>query len=597
MDLLLALFAQPLLLLVGPAALVALWLLERWRRRPIEVVVADLDLFEATPEVEAEASARRRRVGVAWLLRALAAAALSLAAAGLRLPPGPGGPVTVDLVLDRGVTSAARGPGAGTRLDRHRAHLEAVLDRLGPADRVRLHRLPAPAGEAAPAPVRPATAREVLDVVAPAAARADVAGALARLAPRGVRGGPPVFAATDGEPDLPPALAAGVAVARAGVPVADRGIAALVQDEAGALHATVAAFGAPGEAEVVLRATGADGRTAEARRTVPLPDVGFARVAWTPEEGLPTPLARAEAALAAPDALPLDDRAFAIAAAPARRVGLHTDPGPFVRRALAAVPGVALVDLGGAGREEAARVDLLVVPGLRPDQPLPPTAVIVVPRDAGDRAGGAVAGRGHPAFAHTLAAVAAEPFVVRAAGELPRALGADDVLLRAGDDPFLAVSGAGRRLVAAATAPLRREVTPWVDLESFPLFWAELLDLAAPRSAGRLAAHPAGEPWAGSAGQRLRPLAVGVFPDPGRPDGPPAVGTVAALPGGLADVPAGGARPFPAGALDAIDAARPVARPRPLAPLLAALALGLALASWFPGRPAAATDARDRIAA
>src|SRR5690606_22783656 len=73
--------AQPWLLLLGPLAVLLLWLLERWRLRPLALVVADVTLFAPSPEAAAEARARRRHASWRWLLRAAAALLLALAAA------------------------------------------------------------------------------------------------------------------------------------------------------------------------------------------------------------------------------------------------------------------------------------------------------------------------------------------------------------------------------------------------------------------------------------------------------------------------------------------------------------------------------------
>ena len=96
-------FAQPLLLLLAPVAVALLLLFERWRRRPLTLVVADLGLFEVTPEVTRAAAQQRRRLSQRVWLRIAAALALTMAIAGLQRPAGAAGPVTVDLLVDRGL--------------------------------------------------------------------------------------------------------------------------------------------------------------------------------------------------------------------------------------------------------------------------------------------------------------------------------------------------------------------------------------------------------------------------------------------------------------------------------------------------------------
>ena len=132
-------FERPALALLVPLVLVLLYLLERWRRRPVALVVADLALFETTPEIESEAKARRRRLVVRWLLKAAAAVALGLAAAGPWVEASAEGVVHVDLVLDRGLSSATVEAGGRTRLELSREHLLSVLERLRPDDRARVH--------------------------------------------------------------------------------------------------------------------------------------------------------------------------------------------------------------------------------------------------------------------------------------------------------------------------------------------------------------------------------------------------------------------------------------------------------------------------
>ncbi|MBX3470531.1 MAG: BatA domain-containing protein [Planctomycetes bacterium] len=145
-------FAHPALLPIGPLAVLLLWLLERWRQRPVRVVVADVGLFSTTPEVEAEARARRRRLGARFVVVALAALSLGLAAAGPRGPRPAAGPLVVDLVLDRGVTSGVVEADGATRLEHHRRHLRRAVDALGPDDRARVHLVPGEPGGTPPAP-------------------------------------------------------------------------------------------------------------------------------------------------------------------------------------------------------------------------------------------------------------------------------------------------------------------------------------------------------------------------------------------------------------------------------------------------------------
>jgi hypothetical protein len=566
-------FAQPLLLLLGPAAVLLLHLLERWRRRPLTLVVADLTLFEVTPEVEQAAASHRRRASQRFLLRAAAALALAAGVAGARWPGGSPGALTVDLVLDRGVSAGAL-QGAGTRLDAHREHLRAVLQRLRPDDRVRLHLLPA---RGPVAPLSPARAGELLTRATPLAATAEVAQATARLAPRAhAEGRPPVFVASDRPlPDQP-----GLALALAAEPVTNRALLSLTRD-GDALHAALASYGAAGPAEVVF--TVGDGeREVSGEVRLEVGDSGFLLVSWPLPADAPSSLRWARAELRGEDALPADDVVFATAPTSRRRVGILGEPGPWVRRALRAVPGTRLVELDRSGLEEAGDLDLMVVPSLALVEDTPGVALCVVPPSLSARAvaGGSVSGQAHAAFPHTLDALQADPFQVAQVGPLPT-LRRAHTLLRAGERPLVVLSGEARRLVVAIAAPLDRDTSPWPELGSFPLFWAELLELAAPRTSTRLASHPCGEPWSGPDGAQTF-FDVALQRDL---DGAPLVGTSAAPPQALEDE-AAGTHGFAEEALAAIDSTRPRQAPTPLGAGLALLALALALASWRPTAPA-----------
>ena len=580
------LFAHPLALALGPLAVLLLWLLERWRRRPPRLVVADPALFEPDAEVEAEARTRRRRAGARWLLRAGAALLMALAAAGPRLPGGAGGPLLVDLVLDRGPLADARDPQGAPRLAARRAALEQVLARLRPDDRVRLHLLPAGAAPAPP-PLSPASARAVLARAGAVGAPAGLAQALAGLAGNA---GPPVFVATGAAPQLPPALAERVRLAggvSAAGPLRDRALVSLAEDEQGAVWVGVVTRQAPGPADLTLRSAAGEG--AEPRvltRRLELPADGETLVRFDPAELQPPP-AWVEARLDEPDDLPLDDGAAAVREVRPRAVGVVGDPGPWVRRALRAVPGVILRELPRLEAARDAGLDLVVAGRLQAEEQLPGVPLAIVPPalPAEPAPGGELEGVSPPgleqAFARTLEALGREPPTLARRGELP-ALPAARPLLRLRDgSPVAVVAGEGRRLVVAFAFPLLREVTTWTELPSFPLFWAELLRLVAPRGPGHgtLQAHPAGQPWEGPEG-RLVPLLPGLVRGP---DGAPLLGTVATLPEPEAARETTPAR-FDPRALEALEAARPAARERPLAAWCLLLGAGLALLAWRPER-------------
>lgn len=595
--------AHPLALALGPLAVLLLWLLERWRRRPPRLVVADPALFEPDAEVEAQARARRRRAGARWLLRAGAALLLALAAAGPRLPDGAGGALTVDLVLDRGLTADARDAAGRPRLDERRAALADVLARLREDDRVRLHLLPAGAAPAPP-PVAPVTAGALLERAAPAGAPADLRAVLDAAAPDG----PPVFVAADALPGPPskPASGAGRArLASSAAPLSDVAVVSLREDEDGAVWVGLAARRdpqappLPARLRLRLRCSPAnDGAPRELTREVALegsePLVKFEAAELAPAptwiEAALEPIDASALPRDAPlDALPLDDRAAAVRELRPRRVGVVGDCGPWLRRALRAVPGVVLRELPRLDPAQVSDLDLVVAAELRPEAPLPGAPLLVVPRGLpADAAPGGVLEALAPdgleqAFARSRAALASEPATLTRRGALPVLPRPRPLLRLRGGEPVAVVAGEGRRLVVALAFPLEPGTTTWTQLPSFPLFVAELLALVAPREGaqGSLVAQPVGAPWEGPAGP-LVPLAPGLVRGP---DGAPLVGTVCVLPD---PVPLDLAAPrrFDAADLAALEAARPAARARPLGGWCLLAAALLALVAWRVDRSA-----------
>ena len=126
---------QPIFLLAFPLALVLIFVLERWRRRPVLLEVADVSLFVVSPEAEAEARAQIQRLSQAFWFRVAAAAAFSFALSAPRLTVGPKGALEVDLVLERGLLAGAPNPakaGAAASLadekERHAPHLAVPKD-------------------------------------------------------------------------------------------------------------------------------------------------------------------------------------------------------------------------------------------------------------------------------------------------------------------------------------------------------------------------------------------------------------------------------------------------------------------------------------
>ena len=177
---------------------------------------------------------------------------------------------------------------------------------------------------------------------------------------------------------------------------------------------------------------------------------------------------------------------------------------------------------------------------------------------------------------HTARQAERDPAAIPRLGPLPEGLpGAAPVLL-AGRQPLALVSGEGRQLLAVLRAPLgKSDAGSWIASASFPLFWAELLELAAPRTRAELRAHPAGRPHPLLAEV---PYALRTYRDAG---GRALLGTVAAP---LAPDPPAAERAFSQGDLERLEAARPEVPARTLAPWLALLALLPVLGAWWPLR-------------
>ena len=565
-------FAAPWVLLAFPCLALALWLLERWRRRPLALLVADAELFRPDAQSEREARAARRQLALRFWLRLAALALLCLAAAAPRQARGARGALVLDLVCDRGLSSGAREPSGATPLEAHRAELAQVLERLRPEDRVRLHLVPGPGS---PRPLTPAAAAEVLAAARPAGleAGAALAGLLpALLAPAA---GPPVFLASDRPP---PRSGSRLEVALRGAPYADRGITSLRLE---GTIAYAALWGAPGPVEVRFAArVGPGGEEAGA----PLIIQGRVRgqlqgqtpllLAWSDPA-----LARAEelsARLIGTDALAEDDVAFALsAAAPPRRVGLVGELGesaPALLRALSALPGVTLERLS-ALPPHAEAFDLLVLERLPEVLPAAPIAVVPATLATTNRAGGRLApGRPHPAFPHSAARLSADPGAVERVGLPPAGLPQAEALLLAGEVPLVLLSGSPRPRVLVCTAPTRG---PWTRREVFPLLWAELLQAAAPRAPREVAALRAGA----QSGAERAP-----FGPPQRVErGARRFGTVAARAQPPSEVYASA---FSEEAWARLEAARPPPPSRDLAPWLALLAGLLLCASFWPPRGA-----------
>jgi hypothetical protein len=559
-------FSHPWLLVAFPLAALLLYLFERWRRRPQRVVVADLELFQPTPAAEEEARSQRRRLAWRFWLRLAAAALLCLALADLRARVGPPGALEVDLVLERGVASSAKDANGRSRLDHYREQLAWVLDALRPDDRVRVHALPGPP---APSLLRD-EARAELARITPGGGSARPESALRPLVARARAGGPPVFFAGDREPE---GLGGpGLAVALLGGPVRDRALEGLAA-EAGRLHVTLRSRRSPGLVTVSVVARRVGGELVRQRLGGRLPPTGALRLSW---DSLPQDSVEVSALLErrAGDDVPGNDRAFAVRPpVPPRRVGVIGEASEALVRALQAAPRLVLERLSTTPPDTAS-LDLLVLPAL--PQVIPRVAVAVVPTELGAPAvpGGPLVVQAGP-LRHTRAQLGRDPAAVGRVGPTPKGLPQAKAVILAGKEPLVLLSGRGRGLLAVFRAPLDARSGSWVASASFPVFWAEFLELAAPRVGAELVAHPAGDPHPLLS---TPPWEVKRYVDP---EGSALVGTGARA---LRPDPPPVSRSFASQDLVALQATRAPSPTRPLAPALALLALLLVLAAWWPAR-------------
>jgi aerotolerance regulator-like protein len=557
----------PWILIALPFLGLALWLLERWRRQPLVLVVADLELFAPSAASEEEAQAAERRLSWRFWARFLALALLVLAASGPRVAIGPRGALVIEVVFSRGLSASALPAGASeSHLARHRAALRGVVESLRPDDRVRLHLVPGP-------PAALLTRNDAflaLEEVRPAAAEGDLAERLSPLLAPRPGPAPPVFCASERDPGL---QSPRLQLALSGGPYRNRGLVAL-RRSGDTLHATL--LGSPGPVEVAFAARTAAGDVLSGRVKGTLEAGRALLLSWS-EASLPGAV-EASARIVGSDAVASDDRAFAVASpSRARRVAVRGQLSPALRRALLAVEQVQLEVLP-PGRAPSPGCDLLILNAL--PKVLPPTALAVVPTALPTQPvpGGPLRlGAPHPAWRHLAGRLTQDPAQVPGLTPPPAGLPEASPLLLAGSEPLVLVAGRETPEVIVLRAPASG---PWTEREVFPLLWAELLEALAPQSRGELRAFPAGAhhpdlgrvPW----GRPRRVLR----------QGRPLLGSVARA---ARPPEAESSRPFPADSLSLVAAARAPAPERDLAPWIALLAFPLLLAAAW---PAASVDPR-----
>jgi Mg-chelatase subunit ChlD len=334
-------FLSPWALALLAAALPILWLLHR--RRPVVLVpVSSLHLWREAFEPPGPGPTRRRRA-LDWLLVLDTAILLALGFALARPARLPGGR-SVAVVLDVSLSMSALEAG-GTRLELAREEADAFLDSLDPGDAVMVV-----AGSSSPRVVQDLTrdreaAREALRSLEPSAGSARLGDAI-QLALSKLESGSEIAVFSDGAKgaEVPEGLdpprvryfhvgetSDNVAVARL---AARRSLSSPFDQE---VYVEVRSFSEK-EHVVPLRLADADGVFLNARLRVPPRGSRSASVrrAFRSESVI-------EAAIEAGDALPLDDRAYAVSGPEAAiPVLLVTAGNAFLEAALSSHPAIRL---------------------------------------------------------------------------------------------------------------------------------------------------------------------------------------------------------------------------------------------------------------
>ncbi|HLV11667.1 MAG TPA: BatA domain-containing protein [Trueperaceae bacterium] len=542
------------------AAVPVVVLLHFLRARRRQHAVSALFLWERATH----AASLRRRVRPSWLLLAqllfTALAALALARPALAAREAPDRVIVIDASASM-AAAAAPGEGAGTRLDLAR---DLARELARGAGRLALVRAGAAATLLAPLEASASERDAALSALAAGDAAADVSGALDLGA--GLLPGAEVHVITD------QALALGSArVHVVGEEVPNVGISAFTVGVGQVFVGVVASGPRPAEARVVLEQDGAE--LASSDVLVPAGGVGTVTFPIPDLAGVVT--ARV---VGAPDALPLDDVAYA----GSRPVTVVTDDTHgAATRALQAVPQTEVTySLGAAGLSADLHV---LTAGGTPTRPGPYVA-FAAPAEEPTYAVIRDFDRAHPLlrFADLSEAVvgldpAREPWPEDAAGWR--------VIARTADlTPVVRVREEGPLALDLAFHPSQTDLTL---RPAFPALFANVLAAIATTESVRLGeAAAGGGPW-------LEPGVYGVdgglvlvsllsagesrLPREGAPAGASAgpAGPAGSVPA-PGDAPAAAVEPRGAG-----PSAPPGSAPTPLAVALSALALLALTGEWL----------------
>ena len=503
-------FLHPLglfaLIAVPIVVALSLW---RWRRRHVEV--SSLLLWrDVAAQWRETPHARRRRLDPLILLRVAVALVLAAAIAGPAWVSTAGPARHLVLVLDRSASMATVDADGQSRWQKARRELLSLLGRLAPADRVDVVAIPAPGERPIPPALGAADAAALVQELSPSDAAVEP-GELARTAIELARRYP--GAATAVVTDAPlPGLPAGVSVLAVGGPARNLGIVAFAaratqEGRAQVLVAVASSDASPASAHVALLA---DGQPL-GEKIVAVPSRGRAQAIF---DVALAPAARVlEARLGAADALAADDRAWLARRPGGVRIAWIGDDDRYLRRALAAQPGVTLTDLPQALSDGVpSGYDLALYCRATPRELAGGTIVLVAPRDSVGalRLGGYTeAGEGAVAAPRDplMTAVRLDGVALGRVRGLSPPQGFETLAAGAGGVPLIGRWAEGRaRVIYVAIDPAASD---WPLKPSFPIFWANVVASVGGWGGGEFSAVPPGQlcrvDWAGPQAELIEP--------------------------------------------------------------------------------------------
>jgi Ca-activated chloride channel family protein len=479
------------LALVAVATLTALHLLREHRRR-VQVPFALLWL-EAAASQRPERLGHRLRRWLSWLLHLAVLGALLLALADPRPARAPAGGQSLLILIDQSASMAARA-GERTRIDEARAEARRLVATLGDRDQALI------AGFAASVQVEAGWSADgrglgdAIERLAPRPERADLQSALA-FATAALRERPRSRVIVIGDGAYDPVSAAALETRPVGTAVDNLAVAGLAAQHRPGDRGTVDAvvivqsFAAARRRAIVELRGGAE-RNLLARAAVELaPGERSTRTLSWLAQGDDT----LEATLLAPpgeapDALALDDRAYAvIAQPPRRRILVVGAPNLYLDGALLSFGTELTVERAPSDRgQDLARYDAVIFDGVAPE-PAPPGGKLLYLDPSGPGSPFPVRGlvrdplateleRGHPLLAH----LALADLNIREARRLQPAPDDHVVAAALGVPLVIARARPGLRVVALSFDPRRSDLPL---RPTYPLLLANAFDWLAEKTA------------------------------------------------------------------------------------------------------------------